>query len=113
MSCKAEHDALTTTRRNFGRADRAVERAAQYYSAASIGALGGTGGFLLAIYQRASPTTLLISAAMFVGGWIGEEAAASNTEDAGKIWKETKDKYDAAKQDYCNCILSALPPDTG
>lgn len=113
MPCKAEHDALTATRSAFSRADNAVVRASQYYTAASLGALGTSGGFLLALLRGSSPPALLIAGAAMVGGWIGEEAAASGAHDAATAWKDAKDKYDAAKQAYCTCVLSALPPDAG
>jgi hypothetical protein len=112
MACSTEQIALTEARRTFSRAADDVMDNTLFFTGSILATSGSGGGILLALAKR-SPLGLTLSAAMFAGSFLGMLASENNFEQAIEDYKIAKENYDQAKDAYCTCILSSLPPDTG
>jgi hypothetical protein len=69
-------------------------------------------GFDLAV-RRASPVHLAADVGIMIGGLIAGLFAGDSVGVARSKCEHFKAKYYAAKQKYDECMLSALPDDTG
>lgn len=114
MACLEELDAMLEARWNYSMADEDFLNAALVHGSVSLGiAVGGTKLAWDVIMRKFSPIALAAEVGLFVGGLIGGAASLHNLGNAKTKQIHAKSLYYRAKEKYDECMLSALPEDTG
>ena|SRR5215471_11636616 len=106
-SCDEQEEALSLARRAFSRADDRVLNDILFIAGAGVTEVATTA--VVGLADEVNPLAIAVWAGSFIGGFSALENWKADKEDL----VEAKKKYQRAKGKFEECMLAALPPDTG